>query len=845
MKTRLDLPADIDVTSPDFVATLNDRLRRAGDAITAAEKRVTGRIHETDTTASGQPNSPNSLTLTVPSLTDDPLNFAIHMEWPVPAPPRGAVGYEREVFYYDDEALTVPGSEWINLGVMMGLETTSADNGSWPRPGHDQWLIGRVRSVAADNQVSAWVLTATATHLDAFVPGAVEAPAAPSAPAIHVIDSGDAFGLGLSWTPNPTLAGTVGYECEVRYYSDAGLTTPESGWMFLTGVTLGSALTSAENAGPWPRPNHDQWVMGRVRALNAANTTTAWVETASAAALAHGSVYVSPPPQPTDLDWTLAVISNGHNDATGANITLVRATVTTTDPDANVYSMHRYKGASAPTDPSRWVDISNNQARAATGSTILEDYVDRESASVRYWYCLVASSTRYIKFPDAVSSAKYVDIAPAGIPAQVSGFSITLYTSPPTAGPGTTGGLPSGQLEFNFTAPAGDLDWWTTSIYRRFCTDASYATPVSGALGLWHSVFSKDTSFRQTDWWPLGDAQFSQWKIQSVSRAVLGGEQIENTTSAPTVNLAIPASTGIDMSKVNGTTVGAGLQVAGGRLGIKTSSTVGVDGGNNVIVNPDSIANTHLKLASVGSGNLIDGSLGDLAKYATDKRPVVIVPGLPGLPNTSYPNGAIIFNTATGKLYRNNGGAWTAGSDPADLIAGTIAVGVTYAGYINVSQLVAGSATFTGDVYFQRSFGAYIAITSAGISIKNSLGLGLTISQYDGSMTYDTGVGFYTVITGNSITTQTFSALFASVSGSSSYFNTTSSATYRVNGSTVINSSGAFVGAGVSCTANGVGGTGHNVYQSGWYYGVTGPSTFTTTDGKTVTVRGGIITSIV
>lgn len=65
----------------------------------------------------------------------------------------------------------------------------------------------------------------------------------------------------------------------------------------------------------------------------------------------------------------------------------------------------------------------------------------------------------------------------------------------------------------------------------------------------------------------------------------------------------------------------------------------------------------------------------------------------------------------------------------------------------------------------------------------------------------------------------------------------------QMGGSTVINTSAQFVGGGVNCNA-GVGATGFNIY-GGSYFGVAGPTTFTTTDGKTVTVRGGIITSIV
>ena len=67
----------------------------------------------------------------------------------------------------------------------------------------------------------------------------------------------------------------------------------------------------------------------------------------------------------------------------------------------------------------------------------------------------------------------------------------------------------------------------------------------------------------------------------------------------------------------------------------------------------------------------------------------------------------------------------------------------------------------------------------------------------------------------------------------------------KVNNSEVINSSKQFVGAGALCTGGAGGFQAINIYQSGWYYGVTGPTTFTTVDGKTVTVRGGAIVSIV
>jgi hypothetical protein len=71
------------------------------------------------------------------------------------------------------------------------------------------------------------------------------------------------------------------------------------------------------------------------------------------------------------------------------------------------------------------------------------------------------------------------------------------------------------------------------------------------------------------------------------------------------------------------------------------------------------------------------------------------------------------------------------------------------------------------------------------------------------------------------------------------------SGVYKMDGDEIINASKQFIGAGLVSTTAAVGCTAINIYQSGWYYGVTGPTTFTTVDSKTVTVHGGVITSIV
>jgi hypothetical protein len=60
----------------------------------------------------------------------------------------------------------------------------------------------------------------------------------------------------------------------------------------------------------------------------------------------------------------------------------------------------------------------------------------------------------------------------------------------------------------------------------------------------------------------------------------------------------------------------------------------------------------------------------------------------------------------------------------------------------------------------------------------------------------------------------------------------------------VINSAGEFVGAGVYCINYGIAGAGFNPYVSGTQYFGVASGSFTTADGKTATVRGGVIVAL-
>jgi hypothetical protein len=536
----------------------------------------------------------------------------------------------------------------------------------------------------------------------------------------------------------------------------------------------------------------------------------------------------TPPPTPlAGTDWSVSVIENGRDDGSNAgtfkNMSHIQVDISSWDPATTYFSVWVYEGGSRPSDVSMWKNEGRNGAAAASGHTYYDWWVDRSYAGNRVFQIAVVPSNGATIPPDGTTEIHPVTVTQVGVPAQPTGFSVTLHTA-------TNGGIPQGAFEVAWTPPA-DLEYFAASVYRQFTN--SGGTPIGG----WDLIGNAVAGFDQRkldQWWNLTTDQYCKFKIQSVSRAFdASGNRIENTTAPPTTGvLHVGPTPGIDVTVADATKLGSGLWLSpfDGKLGVNAAPYLDFD----------MFGRLGIGLAAIDSSRLAAGSLGDLTKYASDKRPVVVVAGQPSLPNSSYPNGAIIFNTLDGKLYRNVSGAWSKGSDPQDLIAGTIAAGVVYAGNVVVSQLTAGTANFSGDVTFQRTGGGRVVINSTGVSMQNNTGSGAVQVNADGTV-YVIRNGLYTTISGPAINCGTLSATQVD----STKFNALPGSSYYVNNSVVINSLRQFVGAGVACPSDGIGGASFATWSgAAWQYGVTS-TTFTSQDGKTVTVKGGIITSVV
>lgn len=94
--------------------------------------------------------------------------------------------------------------------------------------------------------------------------------------------------------------------------------------------------------------------------------------------------------------------------------------------------------------------------------------------------------------------------------------------------------------------------------------------------------------------------------------------------------------------------------------------------------------------ASVQANDIV-GTL-SATHFAQSLRPVEVISALP-LPTTGNFDGRQVYVIATDKVYRYNGGAWSAAVDGAEIVAGSILTGSIAAGAIKTQQLDAGAVT--------------------------------------------------------------------------------------------------------------------------------------------------------
>lgn len=494
----------------------------------------------------------------------------------------------------------------------------------------------------------------------------------------------------------------------------------------------------------------------------------------------------TPPAQPAS--FTASVIATGYSAAAGQAQAEVQVSIANTT-GAKYFSVWAYAGASAPSSPSAWGAPVLNVALASSSPTIGEWWTNRSfSAAITMWLRVRASSSTYTANPsDAGPSDVSVTIPQVGSPAQPTGFSVSLLTRT------TASGVPEGALVCVWTPPS-DIEYFSANVYA-IDTDSSY-TPLSGSsyrlVGNAVSAFDQ-SALNPPQWWTMGDSGYLTLKVQSVGRAIdpSTGKNIENTAGAPTFNLHVSGSPGLDTSKL--ATPVQSTQLASG------------------IIN---------SLSFFGSPTL---------------RPLVATAALPSLPDSNYPVGSMLVLTTDGKPYRNVANVWKAGTAAGDITAGTLISGVVYAGAIAVSQLTAGTATFTSDVLFYRDVYNWVAINSSG----------LQISGYGGSILsmLSTGVLLRQGSGGPSVTITSSGLTMASGYGPSvsvsSYALTLSNGSY---GSVTITSSGITLTQGSSGPT--INFTGSGLYMKSSFGGAYNNIAISTSGAVTIADNYGNVTYI-
>jgi hypothetical protein len=129
------------------------------------------------------------------------------------------------------------------------------------------------------------------------------------------------------------------------------------------------------------------------------------------------------------------------------------------------------------------------------------------------------------------------------------------------------------------------------------------------------------------------------------------------------------------------------------------------------------------------------GALDDVALFAASIRPVVIVNGLPTLPDANYPVGQFVYNTADtpARLYKNVADAWIAAVGPDDIQANSITAGQIAAGAISTSELAV-SLVLPGSLANEAGGAPGVYIDSTGILIRDGK---MTLQDEFGSTTME------------------------------------------------------------------------------------------------------------
>jgi hypothetical protein len=122
----------------------------------------------------------------------------------------------------------------------------------------------------------------------------------------------------------------------------------------------------------------------------------------------------------------------------------------------------------------------------------------------------------------------------------------------------------------------------------------------------------------------------------------------------------------------------------------------------------------------VTAGQISPGAIHDPALFAQSIQPVLLVDGLPTLPDVDYPEDVIVFDISVTPrvLYKNEADVWVKLIGPDDIQANSITAGQIATGAVSTSELAVG-ARLTGELANEAGATPGVFIDSTGILIRD------------------------------------------------------------------------------------------------------------------------------
>ncbi|MGJ5817034.1 hypothetical protein [Paludibaculum fermentans] len=162
------------------------------------------------------------------------------------------IGYQVNAQFYLDAGATTPDGTgtWIDLGARQDWTDKTA-YGPYPRQTYTAYAKCRIRSLNSTGGYGNWITSSTIGTVDP-----VSAPPAPSGVSFTLATSTSSgapqFRPTITVSANAALGTTENYIREMRFWSDAALTNPDSDWIPL-GSVYRTTLVSSTEWFPWDK----------------------------------------------------------------------------------------------------------------------------------------------------------------------------------------------------------------------------------------------------------------------------------------------------------------------------------------------------------------------------------------------------------------------------------------------------------------------------------------------------------------------------------------------------------------------------------------------------------------